>query len=801
MTYEADSGTTARQPPRRRKRNGLSDDERKKVGSRVSKLYNDEWTNRANAREARLQRMAKYRLWRGGTDWPWASASDIAIPDMLQDSLRIQDTLVNAVMSQRPPVVSRANNNADAAKQSTVDQLLNFQFFVENTGEEIIGEMAEAFVNDPSMTIFTPWVREERSVAEVMLYDEIPEDAQPKDYFFSLVRAAFPGASRFEPAAGGWDWTVTDAKGEEATVCFYTDRDEQVEMVIERDAIAFDAPRPFVKDYDDVLFPARSANLQSPCPSNPNGAPYVILRDKPTVAEIRSLVNSGFYDLMTKADMEGIVAKASPNTNNAKEEAASQKDVLSGTNETPTKPLDDDHKRLTRLTCFDIYDLDGDGVAEDVIFWVIEETRTVLKARLLIDMYPGNPPRRPLDGGSFLPVGGRYDGMSLLEIMEPMHDAIKVIVDQAINANDLAIASPGFYRPSGGMNPEVLRIEPFTLSPLQNPQQDVVFPSIGNPNAMGAAMNMITTMGSWQDKLTMVTDLQMGAIPPGSSSAFRTIGTMSLAMGQGEARPERILRRFFIGLTGVWSQMHRLNQSFLPKDKQFRISGVVLPGADPYIKVKTASQITGNFQFDFDANVLNTSKASLQQALEKLMVTYINPLMLQTGVVTPDNIYRMALDYGRAYGQNVDAYISPPTPAAAKPRLLAEDAILQIMSSQMPFGEPAEPGGIGDHLQKLMDFMQSDNFGLLTADQVAIFRTYIQHLGLLAQQQAQQQQLQANAAQFQQGRAGGGGQPGAPPTNPQAPPTSAPMISGPNEMLNEALPTAGGGANANRTVQ
>jgi hypothetical protein len=104
--------------------------------------------------------------------------------------------------------------------------------------------------------------------------------------------------------------------------------------------------------------------------------------------------------------------------------------------------------------------------------------------------------------------------MSLLEIMEPIHDAVKVIVDQGINANDLAIASPGYYRPSGGMNPEVLKIEPFTLSPLQNPQQDVVFPQIGNPQAMGFSLNMINMLGMWQDKVTMVSDHSFGQVPP-----------------------------------------------------------------------------------------------------------------------------------------------------------------------------------------------------------------------------------------------------------------------------------------------
>jgi hypothetical protein len=251
-------------------------------------------------------------------------------------------------------------------------------------------------------------------------------------------------------------------------------------------------------------------------------------------------------------------------------------------------------------------------------------------------------------GGSFLPVSGRYAGMSLLEIMESTHDMVKVLLDQGINAQDLAIGSPGWYRPSGGMNPEVLKIEPFTLNPLQNPQQDVVFPQIGNPNAMGSGFNMINMLSSWQDKITMVGDLQFGQVPSGSSSALRTIGGMSLAMGQGEARPERILRRFFTILSEMYGQIHRLNREFLPKEKQFRVMGVTTsPDQDPYRKIDDTQKIKGVYNFTFDANAFNTSKMALQNNLEAIMRAVINPLALQIGAVDADGVYTLLADYTR----------------------------------------------------------------------------------------------------------------------------------------------------------
>lgn len=782
---------SARNPMRKRKRNMVSEDQRKEIAERVVKFYNDEKMLHDKERGARLQRYAKYRMWQQGTNWPWPNASDAVIPDMLQDSLRVQDTLNNAVLSQSPAILSKATKPIDKDKQKTVDSLLEYQFFQENRGEDIIGELAESFTNDPSVTVFVPWVREKKKVCDVQIFDAVPPDADPQAWFMQTIKEAFPNANRMD-TKNGWDWDVTEGE-EEFEVCFYTNEADEIEMTVEREAIIYDGPRALVKDYDDVLFPARSKNLQPPGPANPGGAPYVVLQDFPLVAELASLQDSGYYDLLTNEELEKIKLSSSSVNVTSANDSQRQKDQLQGVTTQPGQPLDQNHKKLTRLMCFDTYDIDGDGIAEDVVFWVLLETKTTLRVRRLGDVSPGSPPRRPLFGGCFLPVGGRYAGMSLLEITEGIHDAIKVMVDQGINANDLAIASPGYYRPSGGMNPEVLTIEPFTLTPLQNPQQDVVFPQIGNAQAMGFSLNMISMLGMWQDKTTMVNDNSFGQVAPGSSSALRTIGGMAMLNGQGEARPERILRRFFSIVSDVYGHFHRLNNAYLPKGKVFRVIGAQPANADPYVKLDSRDKYAGEFDFTFAANAFNTSKQALQQALTATMQVLINPLNLQMGTVTAENVYNMEFDYVMAQGQPANRYTTPPNPAAAGPRILAEEAITEIMRNQFPIGAPLEPGGVQEHMQKLTEFAGTPEFGLLTEPQVDLFRQYLLKLQEMLAQAAQAQQLQAAAGEFAQNM--NQGKPGAPVTNPAKPAAAPAPVSGPNELQDERLPGAGGGAN------
>ncbi len=390
---------------------------------------------------------------------------------------------------------------------------------------------------------------------------------------------------------------------------------------------------------------------------------------------------------------------------------------------------------------------------------------------------------------SFLPIRGRVAGISLLEALEGLHDLLKTTLDQTVDSGTLKNAPFGFYRPTGSMKPETIRMVPGELYPLGNPKDDINIPQFANANE-SFGFNMMTMIGQFEERLTTIGDFQLGRVPAGKSSALRTASGMAMLAGQGEARPERILRRYFSGLAEIFALMHSLNQAFLPEKKKLRITGALNPGEDAYLSIGSREDINGDYDFDFDANVLNTSKAALQENLEALMSTYINEMTLQLGIIDGEGIYRMLRDYGRARGQDPQQYINEPTPGANRPRIFAEDALQIILSTMRPDGLPAEAGGAIEHMEKLLAFQEADELGLLDANQLEIYKVYVGEIGQLAQQQAQQQQLAQAANAFSQG-GGQGGQGGRPPT--QAPPSlDNPQING-GELLDESLPSAGGG--------
>ena len=771
----------------RRQRRSLRSLDRDAIAKRVLDFVQLDETERTEDMDLRLQRYAKFRMWTDqGSDWPWEGSSNQGLPDMMTDVLSMEDTLHNAVMSNRPLANARALQKHDEEKQDKIDDLLDTQVFIEQDGETALGETASCFVMDGVFTAYIPWVREDRKMSIYRTFKGFEPDEIPLQRFEKIIQQEFPQQEHqaFQKDEEGWDWEIVDSKEQVFKVKFYTDMDGEIEMVGMKSVRVYDGPKIIVKDYEDVLYPARSANLQIPGPSNPGGATHVILIDYPSVDEIQRLVDSGFYDLVNKKDLASIVS-SSDSVDSQYDDMKRQKDVFQGRHE-HQEPEDDSHKTLTRYLCFDLYDVDGDGINTDMMWWVLKEPRLLLKAKPLTEMYPSQPPRRPLAEANMIPVKGRREGIGLLEMMEPLHNFKKQIFDQVVDAGTLGNMPIWFYRPTSSIKPEVMRMFPGDGMPLTNPKEDVFFPNIGAGQATSFGINMMTLSDAMQEKLTVRGDLQLGRVPVGRSSALRTSQNLQSLLEAGEARPQRILRRFLMGWIEIFKQIHEMNQHFLTDGKKFRIIGIRDPNEDPYKEVETQRDLAGRFQFDFSVNILNASKIGQQQSLEKLFSLYVSPIALQLGIVDPNSVYRLLRDMGKAYGQKPESYLNEPSPDAFLPPILAEEAITQIISGEMPGGTPME--GAQKHMDKLMQFMQSDQFGFLdTPGKVDLFRSYIKQVSQMLKLEAQSKAAGATGG----GMSGGGASPtGGPPPN-----LGPPQISGEGELLDETLPGAGGGAN------
>jgi len=751
-----DEATLGRDQPLTRKRKrpdplSLSDEERLAVVARVKRFASEDEEARNTDRRYREQRYAKLMQWAEERDIPWEGCTNVTLPDIMTACLRTEDTLANACLAVRPMVNARALDQTNSEKERKIDQLLDTQFFVEQPGEKFLEGSIADYVRDGTVTAYSRWITEQREIMQVHEFDPIPLNQVPGRYFERLMQHRFRTEQMKKLDPEGWDWAVRDLDGNDLEVRFYTDDEtDRVEMEISGNIKVYDGPRNMAVPYEGVLHPYWCENLQAPSPSNPNGAAYVVLVDRPTIDEVRRLIDDGVYNLIEAKDIED---RISPTPMAAPERSLErQRDTMRGFTDSRSAPHDEarNHGQILRYTCFDVWAKGGAGRSIDVVWTVLPELDLLARARPLSEMVPGNPPRRPFAEAVFIPVQGRRIGIGLPELMEGLHDFKTHVFNQMGDAADIEIQPFFTYKPTAAMNPERYEIFPGAGIPQQNPG-DVTFGRV-QPTATAIAINEVSLADQMEEKLTAIGDLQFGRIPTGKSSALRTAGGVTQLLAQGEARPERILRRFFLMLRDLFSLMYQLDRGFLDEKKRFRVIGIAEPSEDPFVEIDKREDLSGQYTFDFQANVLNTSKAALQQSLSEIITLLLNPLMVQLGVTDSDKLYRALSDYIRSLGQRPENYVHAPGPDSRLPLLTAAEAMSFILRGEFPIGVPAEATA-QDHLAGLQELLgRTDAEGVALGQTLEPFHqqllsAYVQAI----QQRAQiEQQMQAQQAQMEQ---------------------------------------------------
>lgn len=769
----------------------LDEEARISIVERVKRFVRDVEDARHVDRRHREQRYAKLMQWAEEKDIPWEGCTNVTLPDIITACLRTEDTLANACLATRPMVNARALDDANSEKERKIDQLLDTQFFVEQRGEKLLENLIANFVRDGTATAYSRWITEHREIMQVHDFDPIPLNQVPERYFRRLMDHRFRTEKMKSLDDQGWDWAVRDLDGNDLEVRFYTNEDtDRVEMEISGDVKVFDGPCNMALSYEAVLHPYWCENLQAPSPSNPNGAVHVILVDRPTIDEVRRLIDEGVYNLITPDDIEDRTPQEQFQTPDRSLER--QRDDMRGFD--AVRPVPDTEARnqghTLRYICFDVYAEGGSGRSLDVVWTVLPELNLLARARPLSELVPGNPPRRPFAESVFIPVQDRRIGIGLPELMEGLHDFRTHVFNQMGDAADIEIQPFFAYKPSAAINPERYEIFPGAGIPQQNPG-DVTFGRI-QPTATAIAINEITLADQMEEKLTAIGDLQFGRIPTGKSSALRTAGGVTQLLAQGEARPERILRRFFLMLRDLFALMYQLDRGFLDEKKRFRVIGISEPSEDPFVEIDKREDLSGQCTFDFQANVLNTSKAALQQSLGEIITLLLNPLMVQLGVTDADKLYRAISDYIRALGQRPENYVHAPSPESRLPLITSAQAMSFILRGEFPVGIPAETDS-QEHLSGMEELLQrTDAAGISMAETLEPFhqqllKAYMEVIQQRVQIEQQMQQRQAQMEQMHQQRQGD--QQGNPMAN--AKPQGSGFVQ-PNEPMDEAMPAGTG---------
>ena len=711
----------------------------------------------------RARRYAKFRGWtmEDTKTFPWDGASQAHIPLMMADVLRLEAALFNAVLGIRPVMSPKVMQRANKERAERANQLIDHQVFVESGGETWIGQYISQYVQEGTAFAMTRWARDARMVHLLKRYPR-PEGDFPTAIPVLLTDVVFKGralTSLERQDEDGYSWRLTLPPKDpvhddpvEVEIEVYEPDDERIEVAIGMPQVVYDGPAVIVHDLEDVVAPMRVDNLQPVTPENPFGAPWVARLSRVSLDDLRRGKEDGIYDALTTKELDEAEAQAVATTpegeaTHQEDEVRALKDTLAGQEPMPAGA---ERSFVTMVEWYGPWDADKDDLAEEVIFSVILETRTLARARWLTEIFPGTPPRRPLSKASPIPVKGQLYGIGFLELMEGLHDFVHVILNQTIDNGAITNLPAGFYRASSGLKPETIHLSPGELIPTDNPQQDfhpIVWP--GRDQSWG--LNMFNLGVQMLDRLVQIGPIQLGQVPTGKASALRTVGTTMAILQQGAAMPERILRLLFHGLAEIWQSIHMLNARYLPRQKEFLIAGKPMDSEDAYGVIQDPEEELGfAMAFDFQATLLNTNKGMVSQALSAIGAAIMSPLFWQLGLVNPETAYTWGKDLIQANTLDPARYLVRPPGMPEGPRLLFEEALTLILQGQSPMGSaPLEPPQ--EHLQKLQQYAASPEIGFLDGAKMVLFQQWLQFVTGLVRQQAMSQMLMQAAGQLSAG--------------------------------------------------
>jgi hypothetical protein len=726
----------------------------------LDQMVRDEQRKRSSWIANRAERYAKLRGWLASKDWPWDNASNQHVPVMMANTLRVEAGLFNAVLGHRPVMTPKPFRKQQKEMADKVGDLVDFQIFVESDGEQKIEQYINQFVEDGTVVTFQPWVKDRRMIHDSRIVPIEPETTTRVLYLLDLLPRIMPGLLETTPLdSDGHKWTarVSEASGRLSNVDISVyerssgdEEPDELEIDLAWKATVHDGPGIVVHQLEDIVVPLRSENLQPLAPANTNGAPWMARLIRVSFDEIKRRMRDGSYNELDDEDLHRIqgllntrkpVHVTEPNEDALRE----QKDAKEGRAE--FFGTDTQREWMFGVEWYGRLDVNDDGLAEEVIVTYFREANCLARMRYLTAEYPGLPIRRPFSEGRCFPVAGQFYGFGFPELMEGIHDSLHVLVNQNIDAGTITNTPFFFYRASSGLKPETIRFSPGEGIPLDNPQQDVAFPTFPQRDQQWA-FNMIGLWMQHLDKLTQIGPIQQGQVPQGKASALRTTGTTMAILQQGAAMPEQILRRLFMGLKQIWEQYHLLNMRYLPKNKQYLIAGKPADQDDAYGTIKDPQDINIPVAFDFQATLTNTNKGLMQQTLKDIGAALVSPLMLQAGIVKPENIYNWVKDVIAAGQLDPARYVNKPVGSPEGPRHTAEDVMVLILAGQLPEVAPLEDSQT--HLAKLQAEIQSDNFGHWDGQHQILLKTYLQRLLTHIRQEQQQQQLMQATGEFNQ---------------------------------------------------
>lgn len=291
------------------------------------------------------------------------------------------------------------------------------------------------------------------------------------------------------------------------------------------------------------------------------------------------------------------------------------------------------------------WDVDGDGIYEDIMVWYDPIADVVLRTEL------NELGVRPIARMVYLPRPGSLYGIGVGWIMEYIQEEITTLHNMRIDGGHLSTLQMYITKQGSGI-PAGTRFRPLKNIPVQNPKEDFIpikFPDIGY-----STLQMEVMAKEYADRATGLPDAMMGFENRATSARTTATGTMFLAQQGGKMFQANQSR----GAHG-WSEIGQYILFQMVQNKELMEDALMLLDGSDRANVRrildmSVEDIPTSFRFRVQTTDIEKTEQARRQAAMQLLMIYskygesmfqLLPLIFGQGQNVPQEIKLVAMKF------------------------------------------------------------------------------------------------------------------------------------------------------------
>lgn len=472
------------------------------------------------------------------------------------------------------------------------------------------------------------------------------------------------------------------------------------EKEIEKESVVYDGPMMKIVPLEDMyIIGARSEDVDD--------ADMIAQRLYYTKSDLIKGANLGFF----KSEAVDKCLEYRPVTNGKTSgydtSLAQQESRLNGVNQ-----QDAGIPVYTIHECYLRYDIDDDGIDEEIVVWREYNSGIILRITYLDRVSPTG--KRPFVLKKLIPAAGSPYGIGFGEMLHGINNLLDYIANQRLDAGTFQTFPWFVFRAGSGLQGNDIRIGPGKGIAVDN-VNDIAFPKVNGNPAYGFQEEALIT--DYAERVSGVSRLAQGQVGGGQGVARTATGAASL-VSELNTNLDIFISRYQFGFKKSLGIIDKQIQELLPLGLEYRVTGIDKPGAI-YRRFTDRDSIKFDVDFELVGNSINSNPAIERDTAAQLLQYALNPIMLQSGIVGPKQIYNAMKNMLQKLDiRDTEAYIQSPDGSNGY-AFTAQDEINAIAAGV------ELPVQIQDNHEAKLAYYQafedSDEFGILTPSHMQLY--------------------------------------------------------------------------------